>query len=81
MFKEIVKKTFPEFGIVMLISLPVIAGLTIIGFLTAYLVAFHSVIGGIITGTILFIVGFFFLMVLFDYIPEKYEEWKAKRNS
>lgn len=80
MFKEMVKKTWPEFRAVMLISLPIIAGFMSIGLLTAYLMAFHSVIGGIITGTILFIVSFFLLMVLFDYIPEKYEEWKTKRN-
>ena len=81
MFKEIVKNTLPAFGTVLLISTLVIAGIMGIMSLTAYLIAFYSVIGGIIAGTILFIGGFFLLMVLFEYIPAKYEQWKAKRNS
>ena len=80
MFKEIVKKTLPEFVTVMLITSLILAGLSGVALLAVYLMVFHSVIGGIITGVILFIGGFFLLMVLFEYIPAKYEQWKAKRS-
>ncbi len=81
MFKEIVKKTLPEFIVVMLLSSLLIVAIMGIVALAAYLTITFSIAIGLIVGVILFVGGFFLLMILFDYIPAKRKEWKSKRSN
>ena len=78
MFREIAKETLFPFSMILLAIIPLFAVVLGVVFLGLYLAdTFNGVVVFTVMGLLCIPLMFIFI-VLMEYIPKKYEEWKVK---